>query len=177
MIYKDNPLTLVQCNVTTHPHHCQYSFLCKSPAALDKWWNYPWLCTSVVIVEGLCSHHMPVRKFNTNFTTEGTKENKRKADPVVSKSVWEIHHLSLWGSAVRLWSCSSLSLTLISIWVSHILPFPRPLWQQWLWKERILRGRTWVYSLFMLKATVEKGGQYTGVFVSLINVGVSVLTS
>ncbi len=56
-----------------------------------------------------------------------------KADSAVSESVWEIHHLSLWGSAVTLSFPSSLSLTLVSIWVSHILPVLGPLCS---WKER-----------------------------------------
>lgn len=70
---------------------------------------------------------------------------KGKADSAVSESVWEIHHLSLRGSAVTLSSSSSLSLTLISIWVSHILLILGPLWQQQQQKrKRIWRGKTGV---------------------------------
>lgn len=83
---------------------------------------------------------------------------KGKTDSAVSESVWEIHRLSLWGSAVTLSSSSSLSLTLISIWVSHILPILGPLWQQQLKRKRIWRGKTCVYSIFTYKATVEGEG-------------------
>ena len=117
-------------------------------------------CSLIIPIEsmkGLCIYDISRWNFHYSCTAEGTKENKGTADVVVNKSVWEIHHLSLWGSAVHLPSCSSLSLTRISVWVSQTPPSLRP-GDSSCGRERTWRGKmcTFACSLFMVKTKVQK---------------------
>lgn len=138
--------------MTTHHHRCQ--ILCCFKSSHERILDCAFHGGNVALL--FTSHWI--------LTLMVLQREQRKRE---GKHIWcwpshfERSIICHYETVLLLSSSSSLSLTLISIWVSHMLPILRPLWQEQLRRKRIEEEDVCVLYIYALSQRRGCGGGST----------------